>query len=123
LSFRHLSLAILLVGLVVAAGLVITSGAGWRVGGRALAGIVAVALASVPTNDLVFSRFFERLQWKTLWPEPYVQQVETRSGVITVARDGRIYGGGEYDGAFRIDLADDINGIRRAFLAGAVHPR
>jgi spermidine synthase len=47
--------------------------------------------------------------------------VETRSGVITVGRDGTIYGGGAYDGAFTTDLLHDKNSIVRAYALSAFH--
>lgn len=123
MPLRQVALLVLLQGLVIAAGLVLTSGADKAVRTRALAALVVLAVTSAGTNGFVFSSFYERLQWKTLTPEPFVEVVETRSGVITVGSDGRIYGGGGYDGAFSLDLEDDMNGIRRAYLAGAVHPR
>ena len=53
---------------------------------------------------------------------PFAHIVETRSGVITVTADGEVYGGGAYDGVFRVDLRDDRNGIYRAFALGAMRP-
>ncbi len=117
------ALFLLVVGLAMAAGLVLAGGFQSRTRAGALGAIALVALGATAMNERVFHRFYERLQWKTLWPAPFAHVVETRSGVITVDASGRIYGGGEYDGAFNVDLENDKNGIKRAFLAGAVHPR
>jgi spermidine synthase len=54
--------------------------------------------------------------------EPFTAVIENRSGVITVAGDGTVYGGGVYDGRFSVDLVDDVNGIFRPFSLGAFHP-
>jgi len=48
--------------------------------------------------------------------------IENRSGVITVDKAGLVYGGGIYDGAFRIDPLNDTNNIFRAFAIAAMHP-
>jgi spermidine synthase len=48
--------------------------------------------------------------------------VETKSGVIAVARSGAVYGGGMYDGRFSVNLVTDSNGIQRAFALSYLHP-
>jgi spermidine synthase len=81
---------------------------------------VILLLASGP----LFGSLFERLMFKS---EPRAETtfrdvIENRSGVITVDKDDVVYGGGVYDGAFKIDPLNDTNGIFRAFAIAALHP-
>ncbi|MEX0964607.1 MAG: fused MFS/spermidine synthase [Pseudohongiellaceae bacterium] len=55
--------------------------------------------------------------------EPFKQLIETKSGVITLTQNDRLYGGGVYDGVFNTNLIDDRNGIIRPYLLGAFHPK
>jgi spermidine synthase len=48
--------------------------------------------------------------------------VENRSGVISVTTDGRVWGGGAYDGAINTSIIEDENWIVRAYLVSALHP-
>ena len=86
-----------------------------------LASAVAVlAIAAMPGWS---ATVFETLQWKGA-PEaqPLVHIVENRSGIITVAADGTVFGNGMYDGHFNIDLLHDNNGIVRPFALSLFHP-
>lgn len=83
-------------------------------------GLGALLLAAGPR---VFGSLYENLQYKHAPPAPFAHVVETKSGVITVTPDGRVYGGGIYDGVFNTDLSHDVNWIIRAYAFGALHPR
>jgi spermidine synthase len=68
---------------------------------------------------------YERLTLKQQYTagEHFAHVVETRSGMVAVANNGTIYGGGIYDGVVNTDLRhDELNGIHRAYMIGAVHP-
>src|SRR4029079_10705081 len=82
-------------------------------------------LVLVLVSRTLFGGLFERLMFKS---EPdatttFRDVVENRSGVITVDKNDIVYGGGVYDGAFRIDPQNDTNGIFRAFAIAALHPK
>lgn len=72
----------------------------------------------------LFARIYEKLQLKTAYQprQTFAQIVENRHGVITVERDGKIYGSGVYDGVFNTDLVRDQNLIIRAYALSALHP-
>src|SRR5262249_32236222 len=44
------------------------------------------------------------------------------SGIITVTKDGTVYGHGMYDGRFNTDLKNDTNGIVRPYALSLFHP-
>ena len=55
-------------------------------------------------------------------PSRSSQVVENRSGIITVDRDGTVFGNGMYDGRFNTDLKHDSNGIVRPYALSLFHP-
>ena len=63
------------------------------------------------------------LQWKGA-PNALslVDIVENRSGIISVAADGTVFGNGMYDGRFNTDLKHDSNGIVRPYALSLFHP-
>ena len=64
----------------------------------------------------------EELQWKgAADARPLVQIVENRSGIISVAADGTVFGNGMYDGRFNTDLRHDTNGIVRPYALSLFH--
>lgn len=71
----------------------------------------------------VFIDFWERLQFDAKVDDEYAfaHVVENRHGVVTVTEDGRIYGGGIYDGVFSTDLVHDRNMIVRPYSMAAFH--
>jgi len=90
-----------------------------------LASASIACLVLVLVSRTLFGGLFERLMFKS---EPdatttFRDVVENRSGVITVDKNDIVYGGGVYDGAFRIDPQNDTNGIFRAFAIAALHPK
>ncbi len=109
-------------GFALAAALFAMSGSR-RVGGYAgLAVATAIFLAIAPR---LYDRLWERLVFKQAFDgtQRFQQVVETKSGIITVADDGTVYGGGAYDGVLNTSLMrNDLNGILRAYIVGALHP-
>jgi predicted membrane-bound spermidine synthase len=87
-------------------------------GGLATA-LALLALACIPALS---GSVLESLQWKgSAEAEPFADVVETRSGIITVAVDGTVFGHGMYDGRFNTDLKRDSNGIVRPYALSLFH--
>ncbi len=125
LPIARIALILALAGFALAAGLVAMSA---PTRGRALAShavLVGCAAIAIVTLPRLYDRLYERLIYKNEYDgtQRFAQIVETKSGVITVAEDGSVYGGGGYDGVVNIRLENnDKNGILRAFVVGALHP-
>jgi spermidine synthase len=83
----------------------------------ALGGVAVLLIPGLSAHVL------ENLQWKGA-PDatPLVQVVENRSGIISVASDGTVFGHGMYDGKFNTDLKHDSNGIVRPYALSLFHP-
>ena len=92
--------------------------AGWIAGGL-------IAVVIIGTSSWLFGSVYERLLWKQNYTRDYRFRdvVETKSGVITVTEDKRVYGGGAYDGKFSTSLVRDVNGIFRPFSLSLWHPQ
>ena len=84
-----------------------------------IAALVAVPLAS-PGFDALYEKltFGNRAEARTA----FARVVENRNGVISVTKEDAVFGGGVYDGFFRIDPSHDANLILRALVLSAVHP-
>jgi spermidine synthase len=120
-STAALSRALALAGLA-AATLVLLHAPGAR---RLALAPIAAALLVLAVHAPLFARLWERLLFKrdaAARPD-FAQVVETRAGVIPVAHDGTVYGGGAYDGIVEVDLLTDRNLLVRAYALGALHPR
>ena len=78
----------------------------------------------VAGSHKLFSGLFERLMYRSDYrPDTAFREVvENRNGAIAVDKDEVVYGGGIYDGAFRIDPLNDTNNIFRGFAIAAIHP-
>lgn len=122
LSTRAISMLLLTLGIAMGGALA------FRAKPLPVRGIVASASAGclvlVLGSHALFAGLFERLMLKSEYRPGVVFRdiVENRSGVITVDQDEFVYGGGVYDGAFRIDPRNDTNGIFRAFAVAAMSP-
>jgi spermidine synthase len=83
------------------------------------AGVLAVAALPPLTAGIL-----ENLQWKDAASSMgrMAAVIENRSGIITVDRDGVVYGSGMYDGRFNTDLVHDTNGIVRPYALSLFHP-
>ncbi|MGO4333042.1 spermidine synthase [Cupriavidus sp. 2TAF22] len=90
----------------------------WQTAGAgALWALAVVALPAFGGGAL------ESLLWKDA-PDPkgpFAHVIENRSGIITVDREGTVYGGGMYDGRFNVDLRHDTNGIIRPYALNLFH--
>jgi spermidine synthase len=86
-----------------------------------VAALALVAAVAVPRGA---ANVLESLQERVA-PDaaPLVQAVENRSGIITVAAGGIVFGNGMYDGRFNTDLVHDSNGIVRPYALSLFHPR
>jgi spermidine synthase len=121
---RTIATAVALAGLALSLGVLLIARPSRRELGRGATLVAAAVVAVVALGPSLYRHAYEKMQ---LGPDydparPFAHVVETRSGVITVTADGEIYGGGAYDGVFRVDLRDDRNGIYRAFALGAFAP-
>jgi len=123
LGTRAIAVGLALLGFLLAAAVVLTT----RGRRRALTmGTIAVAaLAVVMTSEKAFDRLYERLNYRKDFTADtrFVETVESRSGVINVSADGKVWGGGAYDGAFNVEITDEKNWIERAYAVSAMHPR
>lgn len=123
---RELSLGLALCGIGLAGALVVAGLDGWNRRAVAATAVVAVAGLFVSTSPALYDRLWERLlYWAELDPaERFGNVIENRSGVVTVTREGVAYGGGSYDGIYRVDPHPDRdeNRVRRAYCVAAFHP-
>jgi spermidine synthase len=84
------------------------------------AALAVLALVAIPRWS---ATVLEALQWKGVAEaQPLVHVVENRSGIITVAADGTVFGNGMYDGHFNTRLMHDNNGIERPYALSLFHP-
>jgi spermidine synthase len=78
-----------------------------------------LAVVAVPPLS---AHVLENVFWKgSPLAQPLTRVVENRSGIITVADDGTVFGNGMYDGHFNIDLKNDSNGIVRPYALSLFH--
>jgi spermidine synthase len=89
---------------------------------RAVAALTIGLVTAVAVPSLS-ARVLETVFWKgSPLAQPLPRVVENRSGIITVAEDGTVFGNGMYDGHFNVDLKDDSNGIVRPYALSLFHP-
>jgi spermidine synthase/MFS family permease len=91
-----------------------------------LVGVTLLSLAALVAVPLAYGRFdllYERLTFgkRKEAQIPFAHVVENRNGVIGVTREDAVFGGGVYDGYFKIDPSHDANLIIRALILSAVH--
>lgn len=82
----------------------------------------ALGLTAVIAIPPLSKDVLESLQWKgaTFAPK-FTEVIENRSGIITVAEGGIVFGHGMYDGRFNTDLKNDTNGIVRPYALSLFH--
>ena len=118
----RIAIFVALSGFAMSAGALLIA----RLSRRRFAALIAVtaggAALTVAATPVLFNRIYERLQTKTLHPGSFAHVVENRSGVITVTSDGRVFGGGVYDGAFNTSPSEERNQIIRAYGIALLHP-
>ncbi len=124
LSTRTLASTLGLAGLVLVAAVLAVSGLRPRALAVSLAAVAASGALLVLAAPSLFEQLYERLLFKGKFTADtrFAETVENRSGVINVTEDGRVWGGGAYDGAFNTSLAYDKNWIVRAYAVPALHP-
>jgi spermidine synthase len=123
-TLRTIATAVALAGLALALGVLLIARPSRRELGRGAALVAAAVLAVVGFGPALYRDAYEKMQLGPRYDpaRPFAHVVETRSGVITVTADGEVFGGGAYDGHFKVDLREDRNGIYRAFALGAFVP-
>jgi spermidine synthase len=83
-----------------------------------------VAFGMVFLSHPLFDQLYERLLFKERFTKDvrFAETFENRSGVIHVTDDGRVWGGGAYDGSINTSIAKNQNWIVRAYTVPAMHP-
>jgi len=86
--------------------------------------LFVAAVMGVPLASTRFGSFYEKLTFGKRMDArtEFVHIVENRNGVISVTKEDAVFGGGVYDGYFRIDPIHDANLIIRALMLSAMHP-
>jgi spermidine synthase len=124
MSTRAIALALGLAGLGLAGLVLAVSGLRpWRLVSQGVE-LVAAAALMVFTAHPFFDQLYERLLYKERFTSDvrFTELIENRSGVISVTPDGRVWGGGAYDGAINTSLVRNQNWIIRAYAVPAMHP-
>ena len=85
-------------------------------------GISLVLIASIIViNPVVFKNYYARLLFKRDFAgASLANNIENRSGVVSLSKGGTVYGGGGYDGVSNIDLRSNTS-IVRAYSISAFH--
>lgn len=114
------SLTLLLGGIV---GFFCRPNVSWKLGVGASLAIIMTTLVFIH-NDL-YTNIFEKLIYKTMPYEPFKYVIQNRSGIIAVSppEPDIVFGGGVYDGRYNTDPINNANGIRRAYMIAALHPK
>ena len=86
--------------------------------------LFVATLAAVPLASSRFDLLYEKLTFGNRLDSrtTFARLVENRNGVIGVTQEAAVFGGGVYDGYFRIDPSHDSNLIIRALALSAFHP-
>jgi spermidine synthase len=123
LSLTQIALWLTAFGIAMSAILFAVCASGSAVGVAILGGGLAAILAlDLPIQPLL-GQVYEALIYKSVprADEEFADVVENKSGVITVARKGIVYGGGAYDGMIAVDMLDDPNLLIRPFGLSLFH--
>ena len=117
-----LSLVTLFLGGIVGFGC--RSRFSWKLG---VCGCMVIMVAIlISSHNGLYSNIFEKLlEFHKRPNEPFKYLVQNRSGIIAVSapEPDIVYGGGVYDGRFNVDPINNSNGIRRAYMIAALHPK
>jgi spermidine synthase len=121
---RAISVFLAILGVALAVALMLLSKPSARQRGAWLLGGAAICAMVAALANPMFNRLYEKMLFKADYARQgaFRHLVENRSGVIAVARDGAVFGGGVYDGYFNVDLVHDVNGTFRAFALSSFHP-
>ncbi|HET6178899.1 MAG TPA: fused MFS/spermidine synthase [Candidatus Sulfotelmatobacter sp.] len=124
LPLRYVSVALALLGLGLAAGLLLTANLPRGRFALSAAATLAAALFVVQASGPLFHHMYEKMLMKEAYTPAmeFRSVIETRSGVVAVTQAGVVFGGGIYDGRFNVNLVDDTNGLERPFALSYFHP-
>jgi spermidine synthase len=86
--------------------------------------LALVAVGMIWASHPLFDQLYERLLYKDRFTPDvhFTEMIENRSGVISLTDDGRVWGGGAYDGAINTSIVRNQNWIVRAYTVPALHP-
>jgi spermidine synthase len=89
------------------------------------AATAAASVLALIAHGFLYAGHLEKIQYASYDYKPFKHKVEDRSGIIAVAPGGSdiMYGNGAYDGRFNLDPVANSNGITRAYMIAALHPR
>ncbi len=120
---RRVAVAIALTGLALGAAMLAGSERSARVRWLEIAACGGLALGIAGSSPRLFDHFYEKLEAEHRYTPSYSYRdlVETRSGVVAVAPDLTVYGGGAYDGMIKTDLVNDDNLLYRPFSLSYWH--
>lgn len=92
---------------------------------RIVAGVAAAAAAAFAVHPPLYSGYLERLQYAETGVPPFRHQRQDRTAIVTVEAGPQdvVYGHGIYDGRFNLDPVVNSNGVDRAYMVAALHPR
>jgi len=125
MSTRTIALCLAWLGFLLAGSVIFATEPSGRRRWGGLALVILGAVITLVTSHAAFDQLYERLLFRTAFTKDtrFAESVENRSGVIHVTQDGRVFGGGAYDGAFNTSLVHDKNWVVRAYAVNALHPR
>lgn len=123
MSLQWVSVSLAVLGIGLGAWLLLVSkrrGAALTV---PLVTCLVLGAAAVGLANTTYDAIYEKLLFKGDYTADtrFAHTIETRSGVINVTQEGKIYGGGVYDGVFSVGLMPDRNIIVRAYAFAATH--
>jgi predicted membrane-bound spermidine synthase len=124
LSTRELAVGLAWLGFILAGAVTVAADEGRGARALSLAAAAGLAVVTASVSHLGFDQLYERLLYRKGF-EPgihFAETVENRSGIINVTREGKVFGGGAYDGAFNTSLVNDHNVIERAYAVSVLHP-
>jgi len=124
MSTRSLALGLGLAGLGLAGLVLAVSGLRpWKLASHGIEVAIVAALMVVTAHPL-FDQLYDRLLYKERFTSDvrFEELIENRSGVISMTTDGRVWGGGAYDGAINTSIVRNQNWIVRAYAVSALHP-
>ena len=122
-SIRQISIFLAIVGLLFGTGFLLTVVRG-KVLVATIGGMAALASLIVVCSGALFDRVYEQMVYKKDYRtvDRFARLIESRSGVVAVAQDGTVFGGGMYDGRFNTSPLHDTNMIVRAYAISSFHP-
>ena len=123
-SLHTVSLFLLCTGNLLAAVMLVSSRAARTLVITRLLIVTAVSIVSLVSAPALFDGFYERLLYKAKYTpdKTFARVLENRAGIVAIAHDRSIYGGGAYDGVVSTDLMHDRNTIVRAYAVAAFRP-